>query len=120
MGPYELERIEAMLISLRDQVDTLSERVDTVRESYTEQFGRIEALVLALTPPRSARGTAPQPCPAFLPRAPGLVSEEPQAGGSPTRPTPALSLPVPVPEPVPVPVPVLALAPWAGSRKARR
>lgn len=110
MGPYELERLEAMLISLRDQVDTLSERVDAVRESYTEQVGRIEALVLALTPPRAARGATPQACPVCLPRTPGLVSEESHAGGGPTCPTPALSLPVHVPVP----------APWAGSRKARR
>lgn len=94
MGPHELERLEAMLISLRDQVDALSDRVDAQRESYAEQLGRLEALVLrALRPPSFDRAT----------RTSHLVSE-PLGGGGP----PMLSGPLRPP------------GAWVGSEKPRR
>jgi len=47
MSRYDIERLEAMLLSLRDQVDALGDRLDTLRGEQTQQLSRLEAALRA-------------------------------------------------------------------------
>jgi hypothetical protein len=50
MSQYDIERLEAMLLCLRDQVDVLGDRLDTLRGEQTQQLNRLEAAVRAFRP----------------------------------------------------------------------
>lgn len=50
MSQYDTERLEAILLSLRDQVDVLGDRLDALRGEQTQRFNRLEAMVTALRP----------------------------------------------------------------------